>query len=607
MEIEAPQNYLLNNKQLSFTYTTNSANGSYTGTLPNLPLGSLSVVKTGDVPKYTFTDKLLTGVTFDAQPLAGAVYEVYVGEKDIVFDGAVATYTYQGKTITLNKNTLVATLKTDNHGEAVLSALPVGEYVVKEKAAPNETYLVNVESKKTSVSAAGFAASVPENDDLTRLYLNVVKEGPGKEPIEHALIGVFTKEALWNEPANSNRYTKEIDGVTYALLMVRETDANGVADFTDIYIPYSEMNKLVVMEIEAPVGYLLNENVFPVSTTIVNRKAEASITIVDALTEMLGTKASSDDNLILQQGIVNEDAPATIYDEVYFELNPSSYIWRMVIDGYNEPQSGRELRIVGKLVDKETGEFLKDSTGAEITGEVVVDSSKVVNAQYDGKDCFSVKVAFENMDTTPLVGKTIVMYEYIYLDKELVNKEELLENNAETLFFPSIGTTFVNKGALAGETGLTGSNVVFEDTVKLTNLLVGQDYRLETKVFDKTANAFIKIDGKETLASLTFTASKANDTRAIIVAINSLGLEDHLLVCYEYLYAVTGENAETLVIAEKNPNNVNQTQSITGMELPTTGRMELPICVLFGCLMILLGTILVFFGYKKKEKYYEAK
>ena len=170
------------------------------------------------------------------------------------------------------------------------------------------------------------------------------------------------------------------------------------------------------------------------------------------------------------------------------------------------------------------------------------------------------------------------------------------------LYFPKVGTTFVNKGALAGKTGLTGSQVVFEDTVKLENILVGQKYRIKAKVYDKDTGKFFEVDGKEVLATADFTATKESDTRAIIITLDTLGVEDHSLVCFEYLYTVADDDSETLVYAEDNPNNVQQTQTVTGKELPSTGRNDRQVVQQVGLLLLLFGLLLALIGCVPKKR-----
>lgn len=602
-EIEAPEGYRLSEKRLSFTYTATGAAGTYSGELPNLPLGNIKVVKTGSLPQYVFTDKLLTEVTFGTEELAGAVYEVYVGDEDILFEGVVTTYQNPaGTTVSLTKNTLVATITSGADGTAVLSDLPIGGYVVKEKASPSENYKVSVVEHETVIASAKQTATVNENNELVPLAVKVIKKDEESGAVlADAVIGIFTTSPLWNEGAGTDRYEVEVDGVTYALLMVRTTDSDGIADFSDVAVPYSEADKLVVLEIEAPEGYLRDDAAHPVKDVVVleNESASAEVTIQDKPFNIMGTRATSRTNdKIQQQAAVSKESTITLMDNVYFSQNPSTTDWRLFIAGYNQPAEIRDLKVVGKLVNAKTGEFLKDKNGNEIVGETVVSASNVETLIDDetGQAYFRVKVKFENVDTSALAGATIVMFEYVYLGNgagnyELFSQDTNIANLAETLYFPSIGTTFANLQTPGNEPGISGEKTPFEDTCHVENIIVGQTYRLDAKVWDKTAGEFIEVDGKEVLGTLTFTSAATTEDRVVAFTLNTLGLEDHDLVCYEYLYLIEGAE-ETLIVSEENPDVVKQTKSVTRIQLPSTGRKDVQMWYFVSILLMLLGLAL---------------
>ena len=572
----------------------------------NTEYGDLAIQKNAERITYKYENSKATTTTVDGVvSLSGAKFRVSVGSTAITFDGTTLKY----GTVTLNANAVIGEYTTNGEGKILIEKLPAGKYVIEEIDAPD--YFVLDTTKTTVTIEKGLTNTTTRNNDEQLIEVSVIKKGVEDEPVEGATIGLVSKtkmdfyQSSYTYPHNSSAtspLTVEIDGVTYYLYDTIVTDTDGKGTFARFWAKYA--NDLYVVEIEAPTGYNRNPTVFKAhgTTAITNEITKDTVTIVNPNITIMGTKATTTtEDFILQQGIVDNHSTITFMDNVYFSLDPSSSDWRLFIQGFNlaPGTDERQLKVVGKLVDKSTGEFLKQN-GDEITAEVTLipDNVEIIT---EGTDTyFRFKVEFENIDTSVLRGKTIVMYEYVYAGNQLIAEDTSIDNKAETLYFPTISTVFRNvapqtdiHGNATDKPGLSGSKTVFVDTVTLTNLIVDQDFELITKIWDETDKKYV--DNGLTFTGNTFHTSGTGDTVdttiEVTITLNTLGLENHSLVCFEYLYAVQGDE-KTLVIAEDNPNEEKQTQTVTSKVLPSTGNNDIMYIWMFAFMLIMLGLTL---------------
>ncbi len=86
---------------------------------------------------------------------------------------------------------------------------------------------------------------------------------------------------------------------------------------------------------------------------------------------------------------------------------------------------GKEYRVVGKLMVKETGEALKDASGNEITKEVIFTPENP-----DGE----VEIEFV-FDSTDLADKTVVVFENVYFNETEIGAHADLEDAGQSVHF----------------------------------------------------------------------------------------------------------------------------------------------------------------------------
>jgi hypothetical protein len=230
---------------------------------------------------------------------------------------------------------------------------------------------------------------------------------------------------------------------------------------------------------------------------------------------------------------------------------------------------------------------------------------------------------YQNIDSSELGGRSVIFYEYIYkviydgdeiISEEEIAKHESLTDTSQTVYFPKITTTLNFKSG--SDYQYEGSATDFTDTVEVTNLVTGSNYKVKSVIYDKTAGTlYVSDDGETYLGEASLTAGEDYKATADVdFLVNTLGLGDHELVCYEYLYYVktdvqtdeeTGEETEIeteiLVAVEEDMNNTAQTKVITVLpKLPSTGsRTGLIVNTLA---VLLIGTGLFLCRRKKDTK-----
>lgn len=141
---------------------------------------------------------------------------------------------------------------------------------------------------------------------------------------------------------------------------------------------------------------------------------------------------------------------------------------------YRNLKKGKRYKITGTLMDKETEKTVKDASG-----EKIMASTEFVAEEKDG----TVEVKF-TFDGSNLAGKTLVAFEKLYYDEKVYAVHTNLEDEAQTIYVPSVGTT-----ALGKDTGthhaFAGENAAFTDVVEYKNLLPGRTYTLHGVVVEK--------------------------------------------------------------------------------------------------------------------------
>lgn len=165
----------------------------------------------------------------------------------------------------------------------------------------------------------------------------------------------------------------------------------------------------------------------------------------------------------------------------------------------------KEYKVEGKLMNKETGKpILVD--GKEVTATA---KFKTPKAEEEGfRVSGSVDVTFK-FDGRALAGTATVVFEDVYYNGVKVFTHADLEDEAQTVEFPSVKTSV--KDAADNDRKITAKGTAtMIDTVTYTNLVPGKSYTLEGVIMNKATGKPLTIDDKEVTASTTFVPEKKN-------------------------------------------------------------------------------------------------
>ncbi len=175
---------------------------------------------------------------------------------------------------------LISEVSLDENMTAVIAEkIPFGKYYVKEIATDKhyvlngEKYLVNFEYMGQEVTTVSIDCGQFTNK-IKRGKIEGIKLNESDEPLENALFGLFAVDTA--EFNADNAY------------MTAVSDENGYFEFNEV--PYGEY---VVHEIEAPTGYILSEESYPVTVcedgeTITIRTVNKPITVEISKVDVYG-------------------------------------------------------------------------------------------------------------------------------------------------------------------------------------------------------------------------------------------------------------------------------------------------------------------------------
>lgn len=174
------------------------------------------------------------------------------------------------------------------------------------------------------------------------------------------------------------------------------------------------------------------------------------------------------------------------------EVDPLDKVTLTDTVSYTGLAPGKEYKVTGVLMDKETGEKLLVN-GKEITAETTF-IAETKNGSVDVTFIF---------DATGLHGKEIVVFEDLYRENVLLATHADINDEGQTVKIknPEIGT----KATADGKKEITADKITITDVVSYKDLTPGKEYKLTGVLMNKATNDKLLIDGKEITAEATFT------------------------------------------------------------------------------------------------------
>ncbi len=378
-EIEAPSGYLVA-EDVRFT-VANTEEIQKVRMEDENAMGKIRIVKTDRSTK---------------ERLNGAVFEIHAAEDIITPDG----------TVQLKKGELADTITTGieiedmeekGAGIACSKELFFGKYVITEKKTP-VGYVLDQQSYPIDLTY--------EDQDTPVVLKTLHLKNTSTE------LTILKQDAETKEPLSGVRFTVrdsampiENGDTSISAIQLWTTDENG-----EIHLRGLLPGTYWIQETMTVPGYMLD----PVKYTIevsedgqitADGKSTDILRIQNKKTQLLGTKARSE---------------KTGTQEAFPEKET------VLIDtlDFRNLQIGQEYWIVGTLMDRENGEVL------HVDGKPVTAETCFVPEEKDG----TAEVRF-SFDATSLNGKSVVVFEKVYIGETEILSHEDLEDQEQTILF----------------------------------------------------------------------------------------------------------------------------------------------------------------------------
>ena len=216
---------------------------------------------------------------------------------------------------------------------------------------------------------------------------------------------------------------------------------------------------------------------------------------------------------------------------------------------------GQEYTLKGVLMDKETGEPLL------VNDQQVTSEATFTPAEASG----TIDVLF-TFDASALTGKSVVVFEILFIGEEEVTSHTDIEDEGQTVTFvegPKIGTTATVDGQHTAEP--TGE-IAIVDVVEYTGLIPGEIYSVSGVLMDKATGEPLLVDRAEVTAEVEFTPESEDGTVELTYTLDASALAGITIVVFETLYQDDVE-----ISTHADINDENQTVEITEPEKPTLG------------------------------------
>ena len=250
------------------------------------------------------------------------------------------------------------------------------------------------------------------------------------------------------------------------------------------------------------------------------------------------------------EGVPEIGTTATVDGEHVAE--PAGEITLMDTVAYENLKVGQTYKLSGILMDKTTGEpLLVDEQ--QVTAEL-----EFTPTTSEG----TVELTY-TFDGSALAGKSVVVFEDLYQDENVVASHSDINDEGQTVTFgqPEIGTTATIDGE---KTAQPTEQITITDTVEYSGLTVGQEYTLKGVLMDKSTGEPLLVGEERVTSEATFTPAEPNGTVDVLFTFDATELEGTSVVVFETLF-----QGETEISSHEDMEDEGQT--ITFTEQPRIG------------------------------------
>lgn len=284
--------------------------------------------------------------------------------------------------------------------------------------------------------------------------------------------------------------------------------------------PNSEVIPAIEMEFKPETSTGIFDFPFVASADTENRTFVMGIVIKDANGKVIGDHTNLNDTLeMVHYGSIKTTLIDA--DTASKQVTLGSKVILIDTVNYTNLVPGVEYKLVGKLVDKNTGNVINYTS-----------DDYVLFTPTSAND--STEFRFE-INSAELEGKTLVAFETLMISDTVITTHEDIDDVDQTVYVPKIRTTFkdVNSGEHFAE---YSENAQLVDTVTYDNLIVGAEYTLTGTIMCKgTKTPLLGKDNQPITATQTFTAETSSGTVDIVFTIDTTALAESNLVAFEEL------------------------------------------------------------------------
>lgn len=212
---------------------------------------------------------------------------------------------------------------------------------------------------------------------------------------------------------------------------------------------------------------------------------------------------------------------------------------------------GKEYTLNAKLMDKTTGNVLKDENDKDITATKTFTPANTTGSE-------EVTFTFKG---TNLAGKTTVVFEQLVHNNALVAAHEDLEDVGQSIYFPEIGTQAMDSDS-KDRVSNADDSVTIIDKVAYKSLQPGLEYTVKGIVMDKeTGKALVlKTNDEENedntiTAETTFTPETSDGVVEVKFTFDGSTLKNKDIVFFEKMYY----GADFIVAEHSDIEDLDQT------------------------------------------------
>ncbi len=194
---------------------------------------------------------------------------------------------------------------------------------------------------------------------------------------------------------------------------------------------------------------------------------------------------------------------------------------------YTDLTVGQTYKLVGTLIDYETGKAVTDTDGNAITAEKTF-TATTVNGKVENVFTFDWKLT---------QGKKCVVYEILYIDgiSKIAGHTDL-EDADQTVVFPGIKDTTATDSDTKDHDSKADGSVKITDLVEYAGLVPGKTYILKGTLMDKDTHSEALDDfGNEIVSTVVFTPTEPDGKIEVTFEFSGASLEGHTVVVFEIL------------------------------------------------------------------------